>query len=125
MATKIPYKWWNSPDAFPKRILRLNLLAAPDPDEDGIRFDFRFLDDEQTGRDDGALWFDVPAIRGMKTGPEMLAWLISRQLAGDQLNNAFSMLDRLHRVVHTDPVVHYYEEETQDIERGPQHFHPP
>ena len=29
MAIKLPYKWWNSSDAFPKRVLALDLLAPP------------------------------------------------------------------------------------------------
>lgn len=117
MAMKLPYRWWNSPDAFPKKILRLNLLASLDPDEDGATYEFRFLEDSQAARTEDALWFKVPDIRGMRTGPEMLAWLTPHELPSEQLNGAFAMLDRLHRVVHTEPLVHYYEEEAQDIER--------
>ena len=47
----------------------------------------------------------------------MLNWLISQQLAGDDLSHAYAMVDRLHRVVHTEQLIHYYEEEAQDVER--------
>lgn len=117
MAMKLPSKWWNNPDAFPKRTLRLNLLASPEPDEDGVVYDFRFLDDAQVERDEGALWFPVPDILGMKGGPPMLAWLVSKKLEGEDLNRAYTILDRLHQVVHMDQRVFYYEEESQDVER--------
>jgi hypothetical protein len=117
MAMKLPSKWWTNPDAFPKRTLRLNLLASPEADEDGVVYDFRFLDDAQVERDEGTLWFPVPDILGMKGGPPMLAWLISKKLESDALNNAYTILDRLHQVVHVDQRVFYYEEESQDVER--------
>ena len=43
MSRKLPYKWWNIWDAFPKRILALDLLASPDPDEEGSRYCFEFI----------------------------------------------------------------------------------
>jgi len=117
MAIKLPNRWWTSADAFPKRVLRLNLLSSPEPDEDGVVYDFRFLDDAQAARADDALWFKVPEVLGLKDGPAMLNWLVAQQLAGEQLSSAYAALDRLHRVVHTEPLVHYYEEEGQDVER--------
>jgi hypothetical protein len=117
MAVKQPNKWWTNPDAFPKRTLRLNLLAPTEPDEDGIVYEFKFLDDTQAARSPQALWFKVPDILGMKDGPAMLNWLVGHQLAGDDLSRAYSALDRLHRVVHVEPLVHFYEEEAQDVER--------
>jgi len=117
MAIKQPNKWWTNPDAFPRKTLRLNLLAPLEPDEDGIVYDFRFVDEAQAARSPEALWFDVPQILGMKDGPAMLNWLVAQQLAGDELSRAYATLDRLHRVIHTEPLIHYYEEEAQDVER--------
>ena len=117
MAMKQPNKRWNNPEAFPKKTLRLNLLAPLEPDENGIVYKFRFLDDSQVGRDDGALWFPVPEILSMKGGPPMLAWLTKNKLEGDSLTNAYTVLDRLHQVVYSEQSVSYYEEESQDIER--------
>ncbi|MBW4025198.1 MAG: DUF262 domain-containing protein [Proteobacteria bacterium] len=117
MAIKQPNKWWNNPDAFPVRTLRLDLLAPQQPDEDGIIYRFRFLDDTQAVRDEAAHWFKVPDILGMADGPAMLSWLMERGLQGEALKNAYAILDRLHRVVHSHNLVNYYEEETQDVER--------
>jgi hypothetical protein len=71
----------------------------------------------QAARSPNALWFEVPKILGMKDGPAMLNWLVAQQLAGDELSRGYATLDRLHRVIHTEPLIHYYEEEAQDVER--------
>lgn len=117
MAIKQPGKWWTNPDAFPKRSLRLNLLAPSEPDEDGVKYEFRFLADSQVARTEGVLWFKVSEILGMKSGPPMLDWLTKHNLDNDTINRAFTVLDRLHQVVHTEPLIHYYEEDAQDVER--------
>lgn len=117
MAIKQPNKWWNNPDAFPVRSLRLNLLGATESDEDGVIYRFRFMDDNQVARDPEAHWFKVPDVLGMEDGPAMLTTLMERGLAGEHLQQAYSTLDRLHRVVHSSNLINYYEEETQDIER--------
>lgn len=117
MAVKQANKWWTNSDAFPKRTLRLNLLASLEPDEDGIVYRFSFLDDAHATPSSEALWFRVPEILGMKDGPAMLNWLVAQQLTGDDLSRAYATLDRLHRVVHMEPLIYYYEEEAQDLER--------
>lgn len=117
MAIKQPNKWWTNPDAFPVRTLRLDLLAPQQPDEDGVIYRFRFLDDAQAARDEAAHWFKVPDILGMEDGPAMLSGLMERGLEGEALKNAYATLDRLHRVIHSHNLVNYYEEETQDVER--------
>ncbi len=117
MAIKQPNKWWTNPDAFPVRKLRLDLLSAPSPDEDGARYRFKFLDDGQVARDEAAHWFKVPDILGMSDGPAMLTALMERGLQGDALSRAYTILDRLHRVVNSHNLINYYEEETQDLER--------
>ena len=117
MAIKQPNKWWTNPDAFPVRTLRLNLLAPQERDEDGVLYRFRFLDDTQAANDAGAYWFKVPNILGMKDGPAMLSGLMASGLQGTALEQAYATLDRLHRVVHSQNLINYYEEETQDVER--------
>jgi len=117
MAIKQPNKWWNNPDAFPVRTLRLDLLSSLSPDEDGVRYRFKFLDDSQIVRDEGAHWFKVPNILGMEDGPAMLSALMEQGLQDEALKRAYATLDRLYRVVRSQNIVNYYEEETQDLER--------
>ena len=117
MALKLPNKWWNNPEAFPKRTLRLDLLSSPEPDEEGVRYRFKFLDEVQVARDTDAHWFKVSEVLGMSGGPEMLKKLMARGLQDDALMSAYEILDQLHRVVHTHQLINYYEETSQEIER--------
>ena len=116
MAIKLPRLWWSSPNAFPDRILALDLLAETDRDEEGSRYTFGFVDEHRIGRHDNHLWFKVPDILTMESGPDMHDWLLSKNLDHYEQSRAYRTLDRLYRVVHVDPTVAYYEERNQDIE---------
>lgn len=117
MSIKLPNKWWTSPDAFPQRTLRLNLLSSVDADEDGVVYDLRFLSDKDLQRTAETLWFAVPDILSMGGGPDMVKSLMGKGLSENEFQRAYTVLDRLHRVVHSEPLIHYYEEEAQDVER--------
>ena len=127
MAWKLPYKWWKSPDAFPRRRLYLDLLWRPDEEEEeGRKYRFAFRIDEGTegrqGRtDDGECWFLVPDIMSIGRGPSMVRQL-NKWLPQEQVDSAFETLDRLYQVVHTERLVAYYEERSQDIEKVLQVF---
>ena len=116
MAVKRPYKWWSSPDAFPRRILALDLLASTEPDERGNRYSLEFIEEARIGVENERLWFKVSDILAMQSGPPMLKWLTEKKLADHELNLAFERLDRLYQAVHKDQTVCYYEEKNQDIE---------
>jgi hypothetical protein len=62
-------------------------------------------------------WFPVSDILALQSGPSMLRLLQEGGLEGDDLNVAFEALDKLHKVIHVDPVVQYYEEQSPDLER--------
>jgi hypothetical protein len=117
MAMKQPNKWWTNADAFPERTLRLNLLGSKEIDEDGIMYRFRFLSDDQVARDEGAHWFKVGDILATEDVIDLNDMLVDAGFTGESLKGALRLLSRLYRVVHTDPLIHYYEEETQDVER--------
>lgn len=117
MAMKLPSKWWTNPDAFPKRTLRLNLLASLEPDEDGIVYDFRFLDDAQVERSEEAFWYNVPDIMAVSDVTDLNDWLVDAGLSGEPFKSAFRMLTKLYHVVKTNQLMYYYEEEAQDVER--------
>ena len=117
MAIKLPYKWWNSSDAFPKRVLSLDLLAPPDPDEEGSRYTFDFVNEDRIGLEGARLWFRVSDIMKMNSGPDMLDWLSDKGLDAELQRLAFRTLDRLYQAIRVEPVVAYYEEKSQDIER--------
>ena len=120
MAKKLPYRWWNSSDAFPKRVLALDLLAPPAPDEEGSRYTFEFVNEDRIGSEDARLWFRVSDIMSYSTtnpAPDMLDWISDLGLDTERQRLAFRSLNRLHQAICVEPVVAYYEEKSQDIER--------
>ena len=120
MAIKLPYKWWNSSDAFPKKVLALDLLAPPDPDEEGSRYVFEFVNEDQVGLKGTRLWFKVSEIMRFSEenpAPDMLDWVSEQGLDTERQRMAFRTLNRLHQAICVEPVVAYYEEKSQDIER--------
>ena len=123
MAWKLPRKWWNNPDAFPDRRLYLDLLWSPnEDDEEGIQYLFDFLTEDQANeKREGKCWFPVADILSMTTGPTMARWL-NQQLPQKQVDKAYEILDKLHRVVHTEKMVAFYEERSQELEKVLQIF---
>lgn len=117
MAVKQPHKWWNNPDAFPKRVLSLNLLAPDDVDEDGVRYEFKFLSADQSAPTETELWYPVPRILGISEMADLFNWVIDANLSSEAQKRANRILGRLFQVIHSDNLIHYYEEENQDLER--------
>lgn len=117
MAWKLPYRWWSNPHAFPKRVLSLNLLAGPEPDEEGNRYEFEFIDEPKIGLEEDRLWFKVADILTFKEGADIHDWVEDRDLRKEERKRAYRTLDLLYRRVRSDNTVAFYEEKSQDIER--------
>ena len=116
MATKLPHKWWNNPDAFPRRVLALNLLAYGEPDEEGNHYVFAFINEDQIGWNGDELWFRVSDIMKFEGGPDMSDWLHDQGLSNDQHRAAYRPLDRLHRAITVDQTIVFFEETKQDLD---------
>lgn len=117
MAIKLPYKRWNNPDAFPRRVLALDLLAPGEPDEDGSQYVFEFIDEEKIGRTGDKLWFQVSDIMSFEGGLDMTEWILDKNLDNCQHRIAYRILDRLYRAVTVDRTIFPFEEEKQDLDR--------
>jgi hypothetical protein len=111
MALKQPKLWWSNPNAFPICKLYLDLLWQPDEDdEEGLKYRFNFRTDEEIAVvNEKECWFLVRDILSMSSGPAMVRWLNS-QLPQEQVDLAYETLDELHKVVHTDHLIAFYEE---------------
>ena len=118
LAIKLKNKWWNNPDAFPRRHLHLDLLSSLEADEDGNLYRLEFLTERQVQEADPGktCWFRLGEILSMEGGPDMLDW-VNQRLPQEQTSAAYRVLDRLHRVIHTENVVAYYEEKSQELSR--------
>ena len=118
LSIKEPNKWWTNPHAFPKRVLFLNLHPKNFAEEDGSAYSFEFLDPSRINSNgEGEIWFRVSDILKMAAGPSMLKALMLLGLSDNILTGAFEILDRLYRTIHTEQLISYYEETSQDLER--------
>ena len=82
-AHKLPRRWWNSPDAFPKRHLYLNILADAEENEAGMQYDFRFLtdDDAKALHDDKYCWYPVRDVLKAEDTVDLHDFLVDRNSA--------------------------------------------
>ena len=124
IARKVPYRWWNSPGAFPTQRLYLDLLwQAAEDDEEGLKYRFNFLTDEQfSAIEEGVCWFPVGQVLFLRNaGPAMTQWLNER-LPQEQVTLAHETLYELYQVVHNKPLVAFYEETGQELDNALQIF---
>lgn len=122
MAWKRPRLWWNSPGAFPKRHLYLDLLREPNEDDEGLKYRFEFRTREEAeGTHAGECWFPVGEVLGMEGGPPMVRWLNER-LSQEHVDRAYETLDTLHQIVHSEKIVSCYEETSQELDKVLQIF---
>lgn len=124
---KLANKWWDNPDAFPKRFLYLDLSASNgDIDEGGsddetgetARYVFRFRTPEQARaeREEGAhTWMKVSDVLDLTDVSKVMTYVAEQQVGNDQ--KASTTLARLHEVVHVKGTISPFVESEQDIDR--------
>lgn len=121
LAVKKKYAWWSSTDAFPKKRLYLNLLADADPDDLGLRYDLRFLTDDEaraaSGQPDG--WYPVAQVMTVvNSGPAMLAEVGARGVTDTtQATDAYQRLYDLYEAFRTTRPINYYLETDQNPDK--------
>ena len=122
MANKVPWKRRSNPDAYPQKQLYVDLLWTPDDEDDvGLQYRFEFRTAAEIGND-GACWFAVKDIvRLADSGPAMTEWL-ERRLPGEPITQAYRVLHRLYTVIREKPLVCFYEEPSQELEKVLQIF---
>ena len=119
-AYKLPRLWWNNPDAFPIRHLCLNLFQNAKGNEQGMRYDFRFLTEEEAAiQDDSRCWYPVRNVLKADHSLALFEYLTERlnHMTPAELREPLAVLDRLREAVHVKPVIAFYEETSQDIDR--------
>jgi hypothetical protein len=118
-AEKKKYAWWNSPDAFPKKRLHLNLLDDPDHEELALRYDLRFLTDAEAQPSDGhpARWFRVGEVLNLPdSGPALIKALADRGVDLNQ-TGAYQRLYDLYEAIRVTKPINYYLESSQDANK--------
>lgn len=116
-AQKLPYKWADFDSNYPKRFLYLRLDAEAEPNELGLMYDFKFLTPEQATKqpDEAAHWFRVAEIAGMDPYEDIFGYVQDHGLVNQKFPHR--TLTRLYQLVHKDPVIAYYEEKSQDLDK--------
>ena len=120
-ANKLPRKRWGDSTSFPKKELYLNLLN--EADDFDLKYDFHFLTKEESEvRDEKTLWFKVGKILdfGASEPAQIWAYLVESGLA--QSKYAGQTLFKLHDVIHKSPIINYFEDEEQDLDKVLQIF---
>ncbi len=121
MAWKLPRAHYRFPQNFPTRRLYLNILSKED-NEKGAPYQFAFLrEDRLREPSESECWFRVADILGMSDA-DVNRWINNNVALGDPEDQAFKRLPLLYNVVHSKPMIMYYEESNQDIEHVLQVF---
>lgn len=120
LAEKLPRKRRSNPDAFPKKRLYVNVISESSDAELDMKYEFEFLTEERAKQQNAEPertrhWFLVSKILDMNAGPDLHAYLTREGLASSTY--AFQTLYDLHRVVHTEPLINYFEEEEQNLDK--------
>jgi len=119
-ASKLSYKRWDNPQAYPKKKLYLNLLAKAE--DETLKYDFEFLTDaEAKENDDKHHWFPVGKILDLKEQDEVNDYLIQAGVFDipntDKRRYANKALFKLHKVIHVEPNISYYLEQSTELDK--------
>ena len=114
-AAKIRWKRRDSPDAYPQKFLFLNLLSS-NTEESDLLHDFRFLTQlEAQIRDDNTYWFKVGDVLELRDLIGVFNFLRDHGLITSRL--AQETLVGLHSAINERPVINYYRETSQDLDK--------
>jgi uncharacterized protein with ParB-like and HNH nuclease domain len=125
-AQKIPYYRWESPHAFPKKKLYLNLLSSSEELE--LEYDFKFLTDREAENRDGYFWFECGNILEINGPGEVSMYLMQNDLMNtaiytkEQSKFAINTLNNFFNVVHQKGTISYYLEEGEELDKVLQIF---
>lgn len=124
-AKKIPYYRWDSPNAFPKKKLYLNLLKSPEELE--IEYDFKFLTKEEESSQD-KFWFECEKILDFTDISKVMEFLMLNGLMDTSKYNkehcayALNTLTQFFNVIHQKGTISYYLEEGEELDKVLQIF---
>lgn len=119
-ADRIKGKWVNNPNAYPKKRLYLNLAAKYSGQEELDReYDFRFLTDEEAAVSAaGEHWFPLRKVLEFRDGADVNTEKLMEYVTTHKLNGwGGGALAKLCNVLLKNPVIHYFREDEQSLDR--------
>ena len=112
---KIKHKRRNNPDAYPRKHLYLDILRPASGEEIGPSYNFRFLADTEVNNQNGAHWFRVSEILTFKDLTDVMDYLRLHKIF--EIKYPQTCLCNLFKAVCDDPLINYYQEEDQDLDK--------
>ena len=112
---KAKHKRWNNPDAFPRRRLYLNLMEPAAGEEVELKYDFRFLTDADAQDRDGFHWFPVGKVLDFGSLRDINSYLREQDLLDPVYPE--ECLFQLYEVICEKPLINYYLEEDQNLDK--------
>lgn len=119
-ADRMKGKWANNPNAYPKKRLYLNLAAKYSGQEELDReYDFRFLTDEEAAVSSGGeYWFPLRKVLEFRDGTDVDTEKLMEYATTHKLNGwGGGALAKLCNVLLKNPVIHYFREDEQSLDR--------
>jgi uncharacterized protein with ParB-like and HNH nuclease domain len=117
-ANKLPRLRWDNPLAYPKKILCLNLLSYSN--EEDLKYDFKFLTNEQIENDENNLWFVVGDILSFTQPVQINNYLIKNDIpsfGNEKLEIASNILFQLHDVILKTASINFYLEKDESLDK--------
>jgi hypothetical protein len=121
-AERLPRKWVDNPDAYPRKRLYLNLLSTHGDEELGLSYDLQFLTDEEAAgetSDNLRPWFRVAQVLNLGDGGiEIMDEATARGIADPSvIRSAYKTLHALYEGIHARQVINAFQEDSQDPNR--------
>ncbi len=115
-ASKLKYKKWTHPQAFPTRRLFVNAVAPAAENDMGLMFDFRMLAEPvQQPHDSSAYWFPVHRLFEISGVGELIKELAAHNLGNHEFGS--SVISSLYEEIHNKSSLYFYEEHDQKIDK--------
>ena len=118
-AYKQPWKRWDNDEAFPRRLLCLNLLKTSE--EIDRTFEFAFLsEDKYKENDENHHWFIVGEILNMTKLQHVNSYLTKNNITimdDEKADFATDTLVKLFQVVHKENTINYFLEEDESLDK--------
>lgn len=105
----------NSERVYPTRNLYLNVLSPLKDEEDGRFYEFKFLTDQEFSKNKNS-WFRVSTIYGLSDDFDFNKFLDENNLKKNEF--AYRSLSKLKNVIHSKPIVNFFLEKSQDIDKA-------
>ena len=118
-AEKLPRRWVALDESYPTRFLYLNVATLAEENEMRMEYDFRFLTpkraQDETQCSETVHWFKVRDVSRFEDATDIFEYIQQYELATNR--TAFKTLARLHSVVTSEPIINYFEETAQDLDK--------